>query len=191
MDLLDFDQAELYFDEPLESESVRLIDAAICAYDTVEAETMLLRANMLSPQHLIVQVALYRYYYFQRRLDDALLVAESALAIAGKRLMFPETGKYLQGNSVHSSVKRSMGLVRFYLMALKAAALANLELGNQHAGNMMLDQLIELEGMVCADEQKQNGRMEFNLYKSTVVFRKGIHNGRTHNRRSDGRSGFC
>ncbi|HLY96123.1 MAG TPA: hypothetical protein VKO66_02840, partial [Sideroxyarcus sp.] len=65
MDLLDFETAELYFDEPLTPEVARLIVAAADNYGSDEGELMLLRANFMAPQHLMVLVALYRYYFYQ------------------------------------------------------------------------------------------------------------------------------
>lgn len=145
MDLLDFEQAELYFDEPLTPEVARLIVAAADNYGSEESELMLLRANFMAPQHLMVLVALYRYYFYQHRLDDALLVAESTLAVVGRRLEFPETWLYLREANVGAGVMRSMGLVRFYLMVLKAAGYIHLRLGNHDTGQAMLEKLVELD----------------------------------------------
>ncbi len=145
MDLLDFEQAELYFDEPLTPEVARLIVAAADSYGRDEGELMLLRANFRAPQHLMVLVALYRYYFYQHRLEDALLVAESTLAVVGRRLEFPETWKYLHESNVGEGVMRSMGMVRFYLMVLKAAAYIHLRLGNLATGRAMLEKLTELD----------------------------------------------
>ena len=92
MDLLDFEQAELYFDEPLAQDVSRLIEGAADKYGSEEAESLLLRASLMAPQHLMVLVALYRYYFYQHRFEDALLVGESTLAVVGRRLNFPETG---------------------------------------------------------------------------------------------------
>jgi len=105
----------------------------------------LLRANLMAPQHLMVLVALYRYYFYQHRLDDALLVAESTLAVVGRRLDFPDTWHYLREANVGAGVMRSMGLVRFYLMVLKATGYINLRLGNYNAGKAMLEKLVELD----------------------------------------------
>jgi tetratricopeptide (TPR) repeat protein len=145
MDLLDFDQTELYFDEPLTQDVARLLVQAADAYGSDEAESLLLRANLLAPQHLMVLVALYRYYFYQHRLEDALLVAESALAVVGRRLEFPETWVYLREANVGAGVMRSMGLVRFYLMVLKAAGYINLRLGHHATGQAMLEKLVELD----------------------------------------------
>jgi tetratricopeptide (TPR) repeat protein len=145
MDLLDFDQAELYFDEPLAQDVARLLVAAADKYGSEEAESLLLRASFMAPQHLMVLVALYRYYFYQHRLEDALLVAESALAVVGKRLEFPESWGYLREANIGEGVMRSMGLVRFYLMVLKAAGYIHLRLGNLDAGQAMLEKLVELD----------------------------------------------
>lgn len=145
MDLLDFDQAELYFDEPLAQDVARLLVSAADAYGKDEAEDFLLRANLLAPQHLMVLVALYRYYFYQHRLEDALLIAESALAVVGRRLEFPDTWVYLREANVGAGVMRSMGLVRFYLLVLKAAGYINLRLGHLDTGRAMLEKLVELD----------------------------------------------
>jgi len=99
----------------------------------------------MAPQHLMVLVALYRYYFYQHRLEDALLVAESTLAVVGRRLDFPDTWHYLREANVGAGVMRSMGLVRFYLMVLKATGYINLRLGNYNAGKAMLEKLVELD----------------------------------------------
>lgn len=145
MDLLNFDQAELYFDEPLAQDVARLLVAAADKYGSEEAERLLLRAHLLAPQHLMVLVALYRFYFYQHRLEDALLVGESTLAVAGRRLDFPDSWVYLREANLGAGVMRSMGLVRFYLMVLKATGYLNLRLGNLETGRAMLEKLVALD----------------------------------------------
>ena len=145
MDLLDFDQAELYFDEPLAQDVSRLLVTAADRYGSDEAESLLLRASLMAPHHLIVLVALYRYYFYQHRFEDALLVGESALAVAGRRLEFPESWMHLHEANLGAGVMRSMGLVRFYLMVLKASGYINLRLGYFDIGKAMLEKLVELD----------------------------------------------
>ncbi len=145
MDLLDFEQTELYFDEPLSPEVAQLLQDAGDSYGSEEAESKLLLANFMAPRQLTVLVALYRYYYYQHRLEDALLVAESTLAVAGRRLEFPYNWMHLHIANLSAGVMRSMGLVRFYLMVLKAAGYVNLRLGNHAEGQAMLEKLVELD----------------------------------------------
>jgi tetratricopeptide (TPR) repeat protein len=145
MDLMEFEQAELYFDEALAPEVAHLLLGAADNYGTEEAERLLLSASLLAPKHLMVLVALYRYYFYQHRLEDALLVAESALAVVGRRLEFPDSWLYMREANVGIGVMRSMGLVRFYLMVLKATGYINLRLGNHQTGQAMLEKLVELD----------------------------------------------
>ena len=145
MDLMDFDQAALYFDDPIAPEVEQLIAEAGAAYGSDETENLLLRAYFLAPGQLVVLVALYRYYFYQHRLDDALIVADRTLAAAGQRLDFPAGWQQLHPQHLGYAVMRSMGLLRFYLMVLKAAGYINLRLGREAQGEAMLMKLIEMD----------------------------------------------
>lgn len=170
MDLLDFDQTELYFDEPLSKEVEQLISMAAANYGNDDAELMLLRAHFMAPRHLQVLVALYRYYFYQHRLEDALLVAESALAVTGERLEFPEHWQHLSMGHLGAGVLHSMGLVRFYLMVLKATGYIHLRLGNLEAGLAMLEKLVALDShdrigaQALLDVARSRGLEENNLH---------------------------
>ena len=85
-DLLAFEDAQLYFDEPQSAAIDALLGEAAAEYGRPAAEHALMRAYFLAPRQLAVLVALYRYYYYQHRLEDALLVAERAMDVAGERL---------------------------------------------------------------------------------------------------------
>jgi len=144
MDLLDFERTELYFDEPLSPEVAQLLVEAGETYGSEAAEMKLLNASRLAPQHLTVLVALYRYYFYQHRLEDALLVAESALAVSGRKLGF-EDWRHLREADVGAGAMRSIGLVRFYLMVLKATGYVHLRLGDFDTGRQMLEKLVALD----------------------------------------------
>ncbi|MDP2030840.1 MAG: hypothetical protein Q8K12_14475 [Thiobacillus sp.] len=145
MDLMDFDQATLYFDDPVAPEVEQLIAEAGAVYGSDDAETLLLRAYFLAPGQLVVLVALYRYYFYQHRLDDALIVADRTLATASHRLGLPAEWQQLHPQHLGYAVMRSMGLLRFYLMVLKAAGYINLRLGRAAQGEAMLNKLIEMD----------------------------------------------
>jgi tetratricopeptide (TPR) repeat protein len=149
MDLMHFDQTTLYFDDPLPPDVERLLqDAGTCYGNSDghdEAETMLLRAYFLAPQQLMVLVALYRYYFYQHRLDDALRVADRALEVAGRRLSLPAQWQQLHPEHLGHAVLVSMGLLRFYLMVLKAAGYLHLRLGDTASGRAMLEKLCALD----------------------------------------------
>ncbi|MEJ2655214.1 MAG: hypothetical protein P8Z69_07940 [Acidihalobacter sp.] len=123
MDLHDFDDAELYFERPLASAAQELIESAAAHYGEtpVEAERCLLRAHLHEPRHLSVLVALYRFYYYQHRIEDALQVAERALEVSGADLGLHGNWRQLTVPAVAAAGARSMSLLRFYLLSLKGS----------------------------------------------------------------------
>jgi hypothetical protein len=145
MDLMNFDQAALYFDEPVDAEVERLVAEAGANYGEPLAEVLLHKAYFLAPESLLVLVALYRYYFYQHSLDHALIVSDRTLAIVGRRLGFPETWTRLHPDFLGQAVLKSMGLLRFYLSVMKAAGYINLRLGRLDLGRSMLQKLVELD----------------------------------------------
>ncbi|MDD3517875.1 MAG: hypothetical protein PHQ14_05965 [Chromatiales bacterium] len=145
MDLLDFDGGELYFEEPISGEVQALLDQASRAYGDGGAECPLLRAYLLAPERLTVLVALYRFYFYQHRLDDALLVADRTIMLAARRLGLPADWSELDPLHLGRGAMQSLGLVRFLLLALKAAGYINLRLGRHELGVAMLRQVHALD----------------------------------------------
>lgn len=121
MDLLDFDTTELYFDEPLSLEISNLLHQASVSYEAGAAELPLLQAYLLAPDSLTVLVALYRFYFYQHQIQHALHIANLALQSSAKRLHIRVDWKSVTMGHLGEAVMRSMGLVRFYLSALKGS----------------------------------------------------------------------
>ena len=145
MDLLDFSEKSLYFDEPLVEQAVVFIEQAATEYGNSNVEPLLLEAYKIAPEHLTVLVALYRYYYYQHRLEDALNIAHQALAVSGRRLKFPPQWNQLTDAHIGAGALMSMGMVRFYLLALKAAGYLNLRLQKWQTAIDMLLKVSELD----------------------------------------------
>ncbi|MGD8594687.1 MAG: hypothetical protein PVF82_17810 [Gammaproteobacteria bacterium] len=145
MDLLDFSEKSLYFDEPLAEQAGLLIEQAAAEYGNSNVEPLLLQAYKIAPEHLTVLVALYRYYYYQHRLEDALNIAHQALAVSGQRLGFPLQWYQLTNAHIGAGALISMGMVRFYLLALKAAGYLNLRLQKWQSAIDMLVKVTELD----------------------------------------------
>jgi len=145
MDLLDFEGQDLYFDEPLPKEVDALIEAASEEYGDPKAESSLMKAFLLAPDNLTVLVALYRYYYYQHQYQNALIIASHALKFSGLRVNFPTDWRELNISHVGAGAIESMSMVRFYLLALKAAAYINLRLLNFETAQEMLLKIIELD----------------------------------------------
>jgi len=145
MDLLDFSDCKLYFEDALPAEAERLIAQAAAEYGDPEAEMSLLRAHLLAPENLSVLVGLYRYYFYQHRLEDALVVAERAMQLSGRHLGLPTDWNLLDETRLGSAAKNSFGLLRFYLLALKAASVVLLRLGQISASRARLTKLAGLD----------------------------------------------
>lgn len=133
MDLLDFTAEDLYFDEAANPEVEELLNTSAEAYGTPAAEQALLRAFSKAPEGLTVLVALYRYYYYQLRYEDALDVSDRAMAVVAKRLGIEADWRKLDENDLANAVQQSMTQFRFYLYALKGSAYLKLRMGDAGA----------------------------------------------------------
>lgn len=145
MDLHDFDAVSLYFDEPCTPEVAALLDQAAGGYTAGDCELPLLRAHLLAPGQLSVLVGLYRFYFYQHRHADADLIATRAMSAAAQRLALPDAWWDVREPLLADAALRSIGLLRFWLMALKARAVLALRAGHLIVGRRMLEKLIELD----------------------------------------------
>lgn len=145
MDLLDFSDCKLYFEDPLPAEVACLIEQAARDYGEASAEPALLRARRLAPENLTVLVGLYRYYFYQHRLEDALQIAEGAVELSGRHLGLPADWSALDESRLGAAAAISFGLLRFYLLALKAASVVLLRLGRIADSRPRLMKLAELD----------------------------------------------
>jgi len=145
MDLLDLDGQQLYFDEPMPEKVQQMLMQAAAAYGDGQAESLLLRAFLYAPDNLSVLVALYRTYYYQHRLDEAKQVANRTLHVVARRLDFPEDWRLVDLAELSHAVLKSMGLIRFYLLSLKADAYLDLRIGQLEEGRAKLRKVAELD----------------------------------------------
>jgi len=144
MDLMDFAGENLYFEENLPAQVEELIAQAGGLYGEGGAEQPLLEALRLAPESLNVLVAVYRFYYYQHRLEDALEIADRALAITARRLGLPLDWKLLYEGHVNVG-SAAMALLRFHLLSLKAEAYLLLRLGRREEGRAILEKLLALD----------------------------------------------
>ena len=145
MDLHEFTGGEMYFNESISADVLELLAKASLSYEEGEAEKPLLQAQADAPESLTVLVALYRFYYYQHRYQDALNTATMAMSQVSKRLGFPDSWEYLNLTILGYGVMKSMTLVRFYLLTLKGSGYLNLRLGNMQAGIEILEKVVELD----------------------------------------------
>jgi hypothetical protein len=145
MDMLDFEADSLYFDEPLREEARVCLNTAAENYAEGLAETALMRAYFLEPEHPMVMVALYRFFYYQHRLEEALLVAERVLHVFAVRLGLPDDWHELTEAQIGNGVMVSMAMIRFYMLALKGAGYLELRLGEYESALVRLNKVVELD----------------------------------------------
>lgn len=149
MDLLDFSDCQLYFEEALPEHARAGVEAASRDYGSAEAEMALLRAHLWAPEHLEVLVALYRYYFYQHRLAETLVVAERTLQLTARRLELPPEWSRLNEQNLAVAAGLSFGLLRFHLMALKASAVVLLRLGRTAEAR---ERLLKLKSLDSRDQ---------------------------------------
>lgn len=145
MDLLDFEAEQLYFDEPIVADAEAAIDKAAELYGKEGAEQQLLWAYFLEPEHPLVLVALYRFFYYQHRFEDAMRIAERVLVLFAKRLGLPRDWRELTPEHGDQRGADSMTTLRFYLLALKGAGYLELRLGRLEKALQRLNKVVELD----------------------------------------------
>lgn len=145
MDFLDFDNHELYFDEPISAEDEALLSKAAEIYPEEESENILLKLHQRIPENLSVIVALYRFYYYQHRYYDALEISSVALEVSSKKMGLNVDWKDITENHLGSVVFVSIGLIRFYMLALKASAYLFIRVGEVEEGYARLKRIVDLD----------------------------------------------
>ncbi|MDP2902676.1 MAG: hypothetical protein Q8N96_06165 [Methylovulum sp.] len=145
MDLLDFEAQGLYFEEPDVAGVKELIAEAADNYASGDAELPLLQAYFKAPESLNVLVALNRFYYYQHRLEDALLATTKALAVIRPLVSFPEDWRDLQQNHLTATPAALLTQVRLYLFTLKAIGFLNMRLGLLDVSQAIFEKLVGLD----------------------------------------------
>lgn len=145
MDLLDFDAQDLYFEKEDSREVQDLIKVAAEAYGSGEAELPLLQAFLRAPESLNVLVALNRFYYYQHRLADALLISEKALEIIRSGIAFPDDWRQLEMSHISEAPKDLLTRIRLYLFTLKSIGFLNMRMENLALSQGIFEKLVALD----------------------------------------------
>ncbi|MFI3218790.1 MAG: hypothetical protein QX189_06665 [Methylococcales bacterium] len=143
MDLLDFEAEGLYFEQADVAGIKELLAEAAENYADGEAEFPLLRAYFLAPESLNVLVALNRFYYYQHRLEDALLATYKALAVIRASIDFPEHWQDLQQQHIDNTANLTQ--VRLYLFTLKAIGFLNMRLHRLELSEQIFEKLLSVD----------------------------------------------
>lgn len=145
MDLLEFEAQDLYFQQEDSQDVQALIKYAAELYGSGEAELPLLKAYLRAPESLNVLVALNRFYYYQHRLAEALLISEKALTIIRNGIEFPEDWRQLEITHISESPKDLLTRIRLYLFTLKSIGFLNMRMENLALSRGIFEKLVALD----------------------------------------------
>jgi len=143
--LLEFEAKELYFEKEDSEEVMRLLQFASELYGSGDAELPLLKAYLRAPESFNVLVALNRFYYYQHRLAEALLISEKALGLIREAIGFPEDWRQLQTSHISEAPKDWLTKVRFYLFTLKSIGFLHMRLQNLELSRGIFEKLVALD----------------------------------------------
>jgi tetratricopeptide (TPR) repeat protein len=145
MDLLQFDAQDLYFEQEDSPEVQALIKFAGEHYADGEAEMPLLKAYLRAPTSLNVLVALNRFYYYQHRLEEALLISEKALNLIRVGIDFPDDWRQIDLGLISAAPKDNMTRIRLYLFTLKSIGFLNMRLERLGLSQAIFQKLVALD----------------------------------------------
>jgi tetratricopeptide (TPR) repeat protein len=117
--------------------------AGLSWQDEAEAERKLAEACALSPEHIAVSIAHYRYHLYKHRFQEAERYARECLRRAARDLGLPED--YREVRCEHADFALQEAGVRFWLFGLQAYGYVLLRCGRRDEGIEALQKLAELD----------------------------------------------
>jgi tetratricopeptide (TPR) repeat protein len=125
-------------------EADRRLRQAVASYtEPACAEALLRDAQELDPECLPVYFALYKFYFYRKRLAEAESAALQGLNVAARQAGFSADWRRLCPDS--AAWAETTGPQHFYLFSLKALAFIRLRLGQRDEAVALLDKLGELD----------------------------------------------
>jgi hypothetical protein len=146
MNSVAFIEERVLFSPNIPIEVNNLLQAAVAtsSVDQAEAETLFLQAQTLDSHCLQTYFALYKFYFFQKRLVDAERIVLAGLEEAAKQGGFPNDYRRLVGNLQKWNLYANESTL-FYLYTLKALAFIKLRLGFTLDAQLVLSHLQQLD----------------------------------------------
>lgn len=141
-----FIEERVLFSPNIPTEVNNLLQAAVAAssVDQSLAETLFLQAQTLDSHCLQTYFALYKFYFFQKRLHDAERVVIAGLEESARQGGFPSDYRRLAQNR-HKWDLYANDSTLFYLYTLKALAFIKLRLGLTQDAKLVLLTLQQLD----------------------------------------------
>jgi hypothetical protein len=141
-----FVEERVMFSPNMPSEVNHLLQAAVAAssVDQGRAETLFLQAQALDRRCLQTYFALYKFYFFQKRLIDAERIVIAGLEESARQGGFPSDYRRLAKNRQKWDLYANE-ITLFYLYTLKALAFIKLRLGFTTDAQLVLSHLQQLD----------------------------------------------
>ena len=152
MSAVAFIEERVLFSPSIPAEVNNLLQAAVAAssVNQRQAETLFIQAQALDRQCLQTYFALYKFYFFQKRLDDAERIVLAGLEESAKQGGFPNDYHQLVANLRKWNLYANEPSL-FYLYTLKALAFIKLRLG------FTLDAQLVLSHIALLDPEDRSG----------------------------------
>ncbi|WP_027159433.1 hypothetical protein [Methylobacter luteus] len=134
------------FSPNMPSEVNQLLQAAVIAssVDQARAETLFIQAQTMDSHCLQTYFALYKFYFYQKRLTDAERIVLSGLEESARQGGFPSDYRRLAREPRKWDLYANE-ITLFYLYTLKALAFIKLRQGHLVEGQFILSQLQQLD----------------------------------------------
>ena len=134
-----------YYEGLLPEAAERHLHLAARSYaDDARAEDHLMDAIAIAPEHMVVYLGLYKFYFYKGRLSEALATARICLQRSAAELgIDPDWHKVRERQADFGSYDAPQA--RFYMFVLKAYGYLHLRLGHLATGSKIMDKLIELD----------------------------------------------
>lgn len=141
-----FVEERVLFSPNIPDEVNQLLQAAVAASsaDQSRAESLFLQAQTLDSHCLQTYFALYKFYFFQKRLVDAERIVLAGLEESARQGGFPNDYRRLAQNRQQWNLYADESTL-FYLYTLKALAFIKLRLGFTTDAQLVLSHLQQLD----------------------------------------------
>lgn len=141
-----FVEERVMFSPNMPAEVNRLLQAAVAAssVDQSRAEALFLQAQKLDSRCLQTYFALYKFYFFQKRLVDAERIVIAGLEESARQGGFPSDYRRLANNRQKWDLYANE-ITLFYLYTLKALAFIKLRQGHTINAQLVLSHLQQLD----------------------------------------------
>jgi hypothetical protein len=141
-----FIEERVLFSPDIPTEVNHLLQAAVVAssVDQCEAERLFLQAQTLDSHCLQTYFALYKFYFFQKRLVDAERIVLAGLEESAQQGGFPNDYRQLAQNLQQWNLYANECSL-FYLYTLKALAFIRLRLGLTQDAQLILSTIQQLD----------------------------------------------